>query len=216
MIPIKHLLKMGVHTIEIDGVPLKVSVADCAAVIDWHVNDMKIIAARSNPSVVGLDLKSRLRAYTNTNLPVYNYQFLVLCVGDRCLIVYLDHLDCFPDSLIGFLNDESVCHVGVAINEGNCRMLKHKLLSSQSLTKAGVDVGELVARVLGKSCLLTSPITLLAREAGVNIGKQEDFMDGTKAASKFYAKFLSSAEVKDLAKDAFRCYKIGHKLLSSL
>ncbi|GAB2277427.1 hypothetical protein Dimus_012133 [Dionaea muscipula] len=215
MIPTKYLLKMAVHTINWIDVfgygygSIKVSVADRADVIDWHVNDMRNIVARSSPPVVGLDLK----AGGTSSL----YQILVLYVNDRCLVVQLEHLDKFPESLISFLTDPNFCHVGIAINKGNCEKLKRERFKpSPNLTNAGVDVGELAARVRGKSCLLKSTLAELAQEAGLRMASPQDSKDGTKAAINVGARFFSSEEVKIIVKDAFSYYKIGHKLLSSL
>ncbi|GAB2277429.1 hypothetical protein Dimus_012135 [Dionaea muscipula] len=216
MIPFEQLFKMGVHTIEIDWHRIKVSVVDRADVIDRHVEDMRNIVATSFPSVVGLDLKC------HPSLPYYkffpfmmpHYQILVVCVRDRCLIVQLEHLDYFPESLIGFLTDPNFCHVGIAINAANCRKLKPELFSSHCkyLTKAGVDVGELAAKVLAMPCLLSAPLAEIAREARVPIASQDDT---ELAAINLSAKLFSCNEVKIIATDAFRYYKIGHKLLSS-
>ncbi|GAB2277431.1 hypothetical protein Dimus_012137 [Dionaea muscipula] len=211
MIPSKYLPKFGSYKIEMDdGVPLKVNVVDTAVAIDHHLKDMRNIAAKSNPSVVGLDLRFQ---QTQSKMP-QDYQILVLCGSDRCLIVQLDYLDYLPQSLIGFLTDPNVCHVGIAINEANCGRLKPRLFrGSQSLKKAGVDVGELAATVFCKPFLQYSPLAEIAKEAGVKTTSRLD--------SKLYniylnSKIFSTDEVKDLATNALLYYKIGHKLLSVL
>ncbi|GAB2277425.1 hypothetical protein Dimus_012131 [Dionaea muscipula] len=215
MIPSKYLSKLsklskqGLYSIAIDSRPIKVYVADRVDVIDRHVNDMRNIAAKSNPSVVGLDFKRHTFQY---------YQILVLCGSDRCLIVQLNNLDRFPESLIGFLTDPNVCHVGKAINSTNCGKLEPELFSaSVKLTQAGVDVGDLASRVFRKPRLRSALLAEIAREAGVFIASLEDSMEGTKlAAINLRAKLFSSEEVKIIATDAFRYYRIGHELMSIL
>ncbi|KAK3199453.1 hypothetical protein Dsin_022868 [Dipteronia sinensis] len=125
MIPINILSKMDIYELEIgiEAAKVKVTVIDIDALIDSNIAELRSLLPRP---VVGFDVKFGIDHDNNTKIA----KLLILCVGNRCLIIQLDRLSSVPDCLTDFLGDETICFVGQEIEDKDTSLLEiwHPLL----------------------------------------------------------------------------------------
>lgn len=192
------------YEIEIHGVDVKVSIVDRAALVDAHIAELK--SAFDDQK---LPFAAPLVAFDVKCIPSYNgAALLILCVGNRCLIVQLYCIDSFPESIKKFLNDKSVCFVGVGVKE-KVEKLRH--WPQMCGCKTGVEVGHLAARVLKKPNLDGCDLDELGNEVGLFYGEPKSV-----AFSDWTARVFSHEQVKHAIYDAYASYRIAESLLGLL
>lgn len=190
---------MGKYELDIQGNNVKVTVVDHAALTDDSIAALKALLKRQR--VVGIDVKFNHRCTKKSEM-------LVLCVGNRCLMIQLCHLGQIPESLKKFLADETICFVEIEMNGkveglGRCNLK----------CKTGVELGHLGARVLKKHHISSFGLAKLAREVGIQNSVAFGF---NGYAPSWSAKAFSNDEIKFAIYEAFTYSVIGNRLLSSL
>ncbi|XP_059435531.1 uncharacterized protein LOC132168552 [Corylus avellana] len=194
------------YEIEIQGVHVKVSIVDRAALVDAHIAELRSSFER-------LPCVAPLVAFDIKCIPRYNgAALLILCAGSHCLIVQLYYIDSFPGSLKRFLNDQNVCFVGVGVQE---KLSKLRHWPQMCGCKTGVELGHLAARVLKKPNLDDDGCDLveLASEVGLFYGEPKSV---NNAFSDWTARVFSHEQVKHAIYDAYASYMVANSLLSLL
>ena len=213
-IPVSLLSKMGNYEIEIHGAKVEVSVVENPAVdVAAKIEELRSSLRTLQNRVVGLDIK-----FVETKRSSSIDKFLLLCVGTRCLIIQVLHLEYFPETLREFLSDETICFLGTGmsniVQELDSRQ-SHVYLSNRYETrsvkcKTGVEVGFLAAKILKKPNIEKYGFAELAGEIGMDIklpiGECPDWN----------AKVFSHEEIKYAIHNAYTSYVIGNKLLGML
>ena len=117
-LPVSFLSKLDTYEIEMHGEKVKVSVVDNPAMVSAKIYELKSSLQTLQRRVVGINIKF-VKIYGNS----YLAKLLLLCCGARCLITQLSRLDLFPETLMQFLSDETICFLGkgmsTIINELN-------------------------------------------------------------------------------------------------
>lgn len=198
-IPIHFLSKMGKYELDIQGNNVKVTVVDHAALIDDNIAALKALLKRQR--LVGIDVKFNHRCTKKAEM-------LILCAGNRCLIIQLCHLGQIPESLKKFLADETICFAGMEMNGkvdglGRCNLR----------CKTAVELGHLAARVLKKPHISSFGLAKLAREVGIHNSLASGF---NGYAPSWSARAFSNEQIKFASHEAFAYYVIGDRVLSSL
>ncbi|KAL8138884.1 LOW QUALITY PROTEIN: hypothetical protein V2J09_004885 [Rumex salicifolius] len=99
-------------TVDFGDRTIRVTVtANRYTVANW-IRGVNNIYGRRNIVIVGLDVEWRPNRFRGENNPAATLQ---LCVGNRCLIVKLIHIDNFPPSLWRFLRNPTYMFAGVGI-----------------------------------------------------------------------------------------------------
>ncbi|PSS00238.1 Werner Syndrome-like [Actinidia chinensis var. chinensis] len=194
MIPLRFLSKMGNYNIRIGGVVIHVRVVDNANLVDQSLSEIRHQIGTN--TAVGLIFKSS--------------KMLQICVGSRCLMVLLSHMDIsnIPQSLKNFLAEQGICFVGVATSMDRMNMGFYGIEC-----KNIVDVSELAARVLKKPHLYGygRELKKLAAEVGLQLVEIPSL-----AQFNWSAKFFSHEEIEYAVHDVCASSLIGTKLLGML
>lgn len=105
MIPLKYQLKIGVHHLQIGPAKLKVCLVDNMDVLESILEELTASIQEKSYPPVGIDCKLDI----NKNVVI-----LILCGSDRCMIL-LYEIQSVHDSLKKFLDNRSICLVGMGI-----------------------------------------------------------------------------------------------------
>ncbi|CAI9105367.1 OLC1v1004275C1 [Oldenlandia corymbosa var. corymbosa] len=215
---------MYVYDTEINGVKVKATLAKQDEIVEKELSELKKSLMHTDFPVVGVDFKFSRRSTFGRDFDgsapdrtEWLPSLLVLYVKGRCLIIQLDHL--FPLSLARFLNDESICFVGIKIDYHLKSLKEHHrslCISSKAgdLTRYGADIQELAACVLKNRSLLYCPeLSDLARRIGFEI---QGIDESTASPPDWGAIVFTEEEIKYAIQDAHSCYCIGKKLLYTL
>ncbi|CAI9105370.1 OLC1v1004278C1 [Oldenlandia corymbosa var. corymbosa] len=224
-IPLQFLLRMFVYDIDINGVKVKATLAKHDEVVENELSELKNSLMTTDFPVVGVDCKFGRNAPIGKDydgfVPADNEwvpSLLALYVETRCLIIQLDRS--FPSSLARFLNDENICFVGIKIDYHlECLKYHHHSLCKTSkagdLTRYGVDIHDFAACVLKDPSLrYCLGLINLGRRIGVEIQEVDETI--SPPPSDWGAIVFSKEEVEYTVHDAYNCYLIGKKLLTSL
>lgn len=187
---------MGKYEVEIQGFKLKVTHVDHAALIDNNISVLKTLLQKRR--VAGIDVKFNHRCTKKAEM-------LILCVGNRCLVIQLCHLGSIPESLKKFMSDETICFVGTEMSSKVASIGKHNLRC-----KTGVELGHLAARILKKPHVSEFGIAKLGREAGLN-----SVSAGFRGSppSSWSSRAFSNEQIMFAINEAYTCYVVGNKLL---
>uniref|UniRef100_A0A2N9FJQ7 3'-5' exonuclease domain-containing protein n=1 Tax=Fagus sylvatica TaxID=28930 RepID=A0A2N9FJQ7_FAGSY len=193
------LSKMGMYDINIQGTMVKVSVVDNSSVVDAKIDELKSLLQTLQKRVVGFDVKILKNRKAN---------LMLLCVGTRCLIIQLCHLDRIPESLKQFLADQTICFLGTGMAKINRVLIDDKNIDCWSC----VEVGHFAARILKKEFLEYYGLPKLAGLVGMDIKEliteHPDWI--------WNSRMLSEEHIKYAIHNAYSSYVIGNKLLNML
>ncbi|KAK2640351.1 hypothetical protein Ddye_028146 [Dipteronia dyeriana] len=219
MIPINILSKMGIYELKIPQpakakfkvnvkVEVTVIVIDSVALINRNIADLRSLLQRP---VVGFDVKFGIDGHkTDTKIA----KLLILYVEDRCLIIQLDRLASVPDCLKDFLGDETICFVGTYMEDKTDIEDKVKgFLRYDILCRTGVEVGDLVSRVLKTEKFSTLGLASLCYQFGLYPVTITGVPETTPDRN---ARFFTDVEVEYAIFQARSCYRIGNLMLSKL
>ncbi|KAH7865258.1 hypothetical protein Vadar_004296 [Vaccinium darrowii] len=165
---------MGTYNVQINGVTLIVKVVDRAALVTTELSHLRSLIGTT--TTVGFMVKSnpagefKNGVYCHYDLQYSNRAILQLCVGDRCLVILLTHLDSFPQSLKDFLNDEGINFVGDQMSHG-LSILKSSHGVELRKGVNYIEASEFAARVLKKPNLLGSFLATIEKEVGFSRGE---------------------------------------------
>ena len=128
---------------------------------------------------------------------------------DCGLIIQLDQLASVPECLGQFLADETICFVGIKLDNQVTSIQRHGLRCVTAVEVAD----ELAARILQKpilrNCGLVDIRSALGRNSLPITGLPERIPD-------WNARFFTHGEIKYAILDARSCYRIGARLLRKL
>ncbi|XP_010267928.1 PREDICTED: Werner syndrome ATP-dependent helicase homolog [Nelumbo nucifera] len=169
----------------------------------WITDIMFIHRRRLHKLIVGLDVEWRPNTVGGVFNPIATLQ---LCVGRRCLIFQLLYADYFPRSLIKFLRNKKFMFVGVEIERDVQQLWRdHRLRVAQA-----VDLRQLAATQFDAKKLMNMGLKKFAKEVlGKEIDKPKDI-----ARSGWDNEFLTEAQVRYAAGDAFISFEVGRVLIS--
>lgn len=202
MLPTKLLSKVGTYNIKIQGATVTVRVADRPAVVCNGLCELRSLIETN--STLGLTIKTQ--ATNGVTKPV----MLQLCVGNRCLVVLLTHLNAIPSCLRDFLTDHEIYFMGLGITKA-FEWLKYSYGIDR--TRGYFEIGELAARYLKKPTLFVGGIGLdaLATEVGISLEESPKLSN-----FNWVAKVFTDQEIKYAIHDAYGSHLIGTKLLAML
>ncbi|KAJ0079219.1 hypothetical protein Patl1_22437 [Pistacia atlantica] len=189
---------MGKYEVQIQGVKLTVTLIDHAALIDNSILEFKTLLQKRR--VAGLDVKFNHRSTRKAEI-------LILCVGNRCLVIQLGHLGSIPESLKKFVGDETIYFCRTEMSRKDVSIGKHNLRC-----KTGVELGHLAARILKKPHISSFGVAKLAREAGLN--SVSTGLSGNPPS--WSGRAFSNEQIMFAIDEAYTCYVIGNKLLGML
>ncbi|KAK0600416.1 hypothetical protein LWI29_014699 [Acer saccharum] len=188
---------------EIQGAKVKASLIDNVAIgmCNGYIYEVEIQGAK-----VDIDqFKNR------------NFELLVLCGWNRCLIIQLYNFGTFPKCLHKFLADETICFVGNDLYDkvGSSHYLrkfrfatdKNFSLSFENIVK----VGDLAAKILKNPKLSKCRLAELAGEVEVNPVAAKA-SNGT-SPTDWKTIVFTDEEIKCIILDAYTCCDIGNKML---
>ncbi len=191
--------QMGMYDIKIQGTMVKVSGVDNSSVVDAKIDELKSLLQTLQKRVVGFDVKILKNRIAN---------LMLLCVGTRCLIIQLCHLDRIPESLKQFLADQTICFLGTGMAKINRVLIDDKNIDCWSC----VEVGHFAARILKKQFLEDYKLPKLAGLVGMDIKEliteHPDWI--------WNSRMLSEEHIKYAMHNAYSSYVIGNKLLNML
>ena len=243
-IPVSLVSNIGSYELDMQGAKVKVSVVDNSAVIDAKIEEFKSSLETLQRRVVGLDIKfvetiSQHNVAVKTNVKFGKCFFskkkmvvktisrkdntamiLLLCVGTNCLIIQLLNFPIFPETLVQFLSDETICFLGTGMNNivsdlNNRYSRRPDTLQGNTLRlnrpvyvkcKSGVEIGYLAAKIMRKPDIEKNGLAELAGEVGMDI-KQP-----IGSCPDWNAKVFSDEQIKYAMHNAYTSYVIGNKL----
>ena len=193
------LSNMGMYDIKIQGTMVKVSVVDNSSVVDAKIDELKSLLQTLQKRVVGFDVKILKNRIAN---------LMLLCVGTRCLIIQLCHLDRIPESLKQFLADQTTCFLGTGMAKINRVLIDEKNIDCWSC----FEVGHFAFRILKKEFLESYGLPKLAGLVGMDIKEliieHPDWI--------WNSRILSEEQIKYAMHNAYTSYVIGNKLLMNM
>uniref|UniRef100_A0A2N9HDY9 3'-5' exonuclease domain-containing protein n=1 Tax=Fagus sylvatica TaxID=28930 RepID=A0A2N9HDY9_FAGSY len=192
-IPVSLLSNIGSYELDMQGAKVKVSVVDNSAVIDAKIEEFKSSLKTLQRRVVGLDIKFGKTISENKTTA----NILLLCVGNSCLIIQLLNFPVFPETLVEFLSDETICFLGGVTYFQGSVFVK---------CKTGVEIGYLAAKIMRKPDIEKNGLAELAGEVGMDI-KQP-----IGSCPDWNAKVFSDEEIRYAMHNAYTSYVIGNKL----
>ncbi|KAH7865522.1 hypothetical protein Vadar_007734 [Vaccinium darrowii] len=198
MIPMRFMSKLGNHVILIEGVTIHVRVIDRAILLTLEIFELRSLIKTT--TAVGLVVK-----FNESRSPV----MLQLCVGTRCVVIPLNHLDNFPKCLKEFLADPETCFVGVDTFRGVNRLKWNYEIEGAS----SMEVRELAAKTLKKPDLRVAVggWGQLAAEVGLSL---EESPSSVKIPWESYV--FTDEQIKYAIRDVYLSQLIGSKLLARL
>ena len=208
-IPVSLLSRIGMYEVDIDGAKVKVSLVDNSDVVVAKLQELKSSLQILKTRVVGVDIKFVKCDFGGS----FTAKLLVLCVGTRCLIIQLQTSEVFPETLVQFLSDETICFLGIEmsniVRELGRRCFYHSVQGRINVKcNTGVEVGYLAAKILKKANIEKNGLAELAGEAGM------DIMEPKGKCPDWNAIVFSDEEIKYAMHNAYTSYVIGNKLFS--
>ncbi|ESQ52237.1 hypothetical protein EUTSA_v10017696mg [Eutrema salsugineum] len=177
------------------GRVLVITVTSQASVINQWIRTVRYFKRR-HPLVVGVGVQWTPVRFEPDPLP----DVLHLCVGNRCLIIQLNHCKRLPDVLRSFLADREITFVGVwnSQDKGKLARCSHRLEIWRLL-----DVRLYLAASL-KNCSFEKIVEECFGYEGVRLDKEISTSDWGVCV-------LSNDQILQAAKDSFFCFKLGVK-----
>ncbi len=206
-IPVSLLSRIGTYEVDIHGAKVKASVVDNSAVVVAKIDELNSSLQSLKNRVVGIDIKfvKSTPGYSSTA------KILLLCVGTRCLIIQLLNFRIFPEKLVQFLSDETICFLGTGIRHIVSELNRYYFYRPGQFEffakcKTGVEIGYLAAKILKKANIEEKGLVELAGEVGM------DIKEPNGECPDWNAIVFALEEIKYAMHNAYTSYVIGNKL----
>lgn len=210
MIPVAFASKIGIYNVQIGYANVTVHAISMSA----ELLDQKLEEIRTT-------LKTRVVAleplifehYSETLEENHTFRWLLISAGTQCLMVDLRLLSPFPECLRRFLDDETICFVGLKTSQSLFRrVMKEKGLTCKGL----VSLGDLAARVK-KNCDLefVTDLNRLGREVGLEYVKWPS-CDRGKGCYLFYYAVVTESQMPCVVNEVYHVNLIASRLLAIL
>ncbi|EYU38422.1 hypothetical protein MIMGU_mgv1a021203mg [Erythranthe guttata] len=201
-------MKTSHHLVEFYGETIDTTVTNEASTAEHWIQSSIINWSNQHGvlnRIVGIDFKFIRHPIVSMSNKIALMQ---LCVGTKCLVLQLLHMDYIPQSIRDFLCDDSrTTFVGVRILE-NSRKLSDEY---EIIVKQKVDVHFLAKRWFPLSYKGRPTLRSLAN--GI-VGFPKRVIENRNKKGDWESRVLDNELVDQACVDVYTCYSIGHRVLT--
>ncbi|GER34681.1 polynucleotidyl transferase [Striga asiatica] len=194
-----------IHLVEFDGKTIETTVTSRSSTAQrWLQNIVKLLNQHRTKRIVGMDCKYIRHPINSMSNKTAT---LNLCVGTKCLVIQLLHINRIPQSITDFLSDPRNMFVGIEILENSRKLHKEYALD----VDRKVDLHFLAkhwfpVRYNGRPSLRA----LASRIIGLNARRK----CGDNNEGNWESVVLNEELVEQACADAYALYNIACKLLT--